>query len=69
MRERGASTKTLSAEDRKINVHKKNRILGRDSRDYGDVSPLRGVVLGSAAHELYVGVSVVPVETPGPSLA
>jgi len=32
-------------------------------RDYGDVSPLRGVVLGSAAHELYVGVSVVPVET------
>ena len=30
-------------------------------RDYGDVSPLRGVVLGSAAHELYVGVSVVPV--------
>jgi transglutaminase-like putative cysteine protease len=33
-------------------------------RDYGDVSPLRGVVLGSAAHELYVGVSVVPVEPP-----
>ena len=31
-------------------------------RDYGDVSPLRGVVLGSAAHELYVGVSVTPVE-------
>jgi transglutaminase-like putative cysteine protease len=37
-------------------------------RDYGDVSPLRGVVLGSAAHELYVGVSVVPVEA-GPSPA
>jgi len=31
-------------------------------RDYGDVSPLRGVVLGSAAHELSVGVSVVPLE-------
>jgi transglutaminase-like putative cysteine protease len=30
-------------------------------RDYGDVSPLRGVVLGGGPHELYVGVSVVPV--------
>ena len=30
-------------------------------RDYGDVSPLRGVVLGGGHHELYVGVSVVPV--------
>jgi len=30
-------------------------------RDYGDVSPLRGVVLGGGQHELYVGVSVVPV--------
>lgn len=30
-------------------------------RDYGDVSPLRGVVLGGGSHELYVGVSVVPV--------
>ena len=29
-------------------------------RDYGDVSPLRGVVLGGGSHELYVGVSVVP---------
>ncbi len=29
-------------------------------RDYGDVSPLRGVVLGGGHHELYVGVSVVP---------
>jgi transglutaminase-like putative cysteine protease len=36
-------------------------------RDYGDVSPLRGVVLGSAAHELYVGVSVAPVEPDGPA--
>ena len=30
-------------------------------RDYGDVSPLHGVVLGGGPHELYVGVSVVPV--------
>jgi transglutaminase-like putative cysteine protease len=30
-------------------------------RDYGDVSPLHGVVLGGGSHELYVGVSVVPV--------
>ena len=30
-------------------------------RDYGDVSPLRGVVLGGQQHTLHVGVSVVPV--------
>jgi len=30
-------------------------------RDYGDVSPLHGVVLGGGDHELYVGVSVAPV--------
>ena len=29
-------------------------------RDYGDVSPLHGVVLGGGDHELYVGVSVAP---------
>jgi transglutaminase-like putative cysteine protease len=29
-------------------------------RDYGDVSPVRGVVLGGGEHELSVGVSVVP---------
>jgi transglutaminase-like putative cysteine protease len=29
-------------------------------RDYGDVSPLRGVVLGGRAHTLRVGVSVTP---------
>ena len=32
-------------------------------RDYGDVSPLRGVVLGGAEHTLTVGVSVVPTES------
>jgi transglutaminase-like putative cysteine protease len=31
-------------------------------RDYGDVSPLRGVILGSAQHKLEVGVSVIPLE-------
>lgn len=29
-------------------------------RDYGDVSPLRGVVLGGRDHTLHVGVSVTP---------
>jgi transglutaminase-like putative cysteine protease len=31
-------------------------------RDYADVSPLRGVVLGGGEHALHVGVSVVPIE-------
>jgi transglutaminase-like putative cysteine protease len=30
-------------------------------RDFGDVSPLRGVILGGAEHELDVGVSVTPL--------
>jgi transglutaminase-like putative cysteine protease len=30
-------------------------------RDFGDVSPLRGVTLGGAEHTLHVAVSVVPV--------
>jgi len=29
-------------------------------RDYGDVSPLRGVVLGGGPHVLHVGVSMIP---------
>jgi transglutaminase-like putative cysteine protease len=29
-------------------------------RDYGDVSPLRGVLLGGASHKLAVAVSVIP---------
>jgi transglutaminase-like putative cysteine protease len=32
-------------------------------RDYADVSPLRGVILGGAEHELHVGVSVIPLTT------
>jgi transglutaminase-like putative cysteine protease len=31
-------------------------------RDYGDVSPLRGVIHGGAKHTLYVGVTVEPVD-------
>jgi len=31
-------------------------------RDYGDVSPLRGVILGGGAHELSVSVSVTPID-------
>jgi len=31
-------------------------------RDYSDVTPLRGVVLGGARHRLMVAVSVVPLE-------
>lgn len=30
-------------------------------RDFGDVSPLRGVLLRGADHQLFVGVSVVPI--------
>jgi transglutaminase-like putative cysteine protease len=33
-------------------------------RDYGDVSPLRGVVLGGRKQVLHVGVSVIPVPEP-----
>ena len=31
-------------------------------RDYGDVTPLRGVIRGGGAHTLEVGVSVLPLE-------
>ena len=33
-------------------------------RDYGDVSPLRGVIVGAAQHTLSVGVSVMPLDSP-----
>ena len=39
-------------------------------RDYADVSPLRGVILGGAEHELKVAVSVTPIaEGEGPRAA
>lgn len=34
-------------------------------RDFADVSPLRGVILGGDAHELAVAVTVTPVTTAG----
>ncbi len=38
-------------------------------RDYGDVSPLRGLILGGGAHTLKVGVDMEPVEAAPPVLA
>jgi transglutaminase-like putative cysteine protease len=32
-------------------------------RDYGDVSPLRGLILGGGSHKLWVGVDMEPVES------
>ena len=33
-------------------------------RDYSDVSPIRGVLLGGAKHSLKVGVDVMPLDEP-----
>jgi transglutaminase-like putative cysteine protease len=33
-------------------------------RDFGDVSPLRGVILGGGTHELSVSVAVAPISVP-----
>jgi transglutaminase-like putative cysteine protease len=38
-------------------------------RDYGDVTPLRGVLLGGKEHTLVVGVSVLPMEPAGLDLS
>jgi transglutaminase-like putative cysteine protease len=35
-------------------------------RDYGDISPLRGIVLGGQGQTLQVGVSVTPIEPDAP---
>jgi transglutaminase-like putative cysteine protease len=35
-------------------------------RDFGDVTPMRGVVLGGGRHQLHVGVDVVPVPAAAP---
>jgi len=35
-------------------------------RDFGDVSPLRGIIRGGGEHKLTVGVTVRPVEEPEP---
>jgi transglutaminase-like putative cysteine protease len=36
-------------------------------RDFGDVSPLRGVILGGGEHGLRVGVDLDEVEGPAPA--
>jgi len=36
-------------------------------RDYSDVSPIRGVILGAGTHELKVAVDVVPLESGDPT--
>ena len=47
-----------------------NRSPGEDyvtlaiGRDYGDVSPMRGVIHGGSRHTLHVGVTVEPVDDP-----
>ena len=33
-------------------------------RDFGDVSPIRGVVLGGGAHTVHAAVDVIPLDTP-----
>jgi transglutaminase-like putative cysteine protease len=38
-------------------------------RDFGDVSPLRGVILGGAEHQLSVTVRVEPVDADGAAMA
>lgn len=38
-------------------------------RDYGDVCPLRGIVLGGREHRLHVGVSITPLERHEPAPA
>ena len=38
-------------------------------RDFGDVSPLRGVIHGGASHTLTVGVTVLPIETATPPMS
>ena len=47
--------------------HQQLRVLRRHvtlawGRDYSDVSPIRGVLLGGAKHSLKVGVDVMPLE-------
>ena len=54
-----------------IDVDPTNNVVPADGhvtvawgRDYGDVSPLRGLILGGGAHTLKVGVDMEPVEAP-----
>jgi transglutaminase-like putative cysteine protease len=40
----------------------KDHVVLASGRDFGDVSPLRGVILGGGAHSLEVGVAVRPLK-------
>jgi transglutaminase-like putative cysteine protease len=42
-----------------IVVHQEHVLLGW-GRDYGDVSPVQGVILGGGAHHLKVAVDLEP---------
>jgi transglutaminase-like putative cysteine protease len=46
-------------------VNDEHVVLGW-GRDYGDVSPVRGVVLGSGAHSLTISVDLEPLDTAPP---
>src|SRR5882724_1707239 len=56
-----------------IDVDPTNNILPSErhivlswGRDFDDVSPIRGVIIGGGKHELKVGVDVIPVQENGP---
>jgi transglutaminase-like putative cysteine protease len=49
-----------------VRVHQEHVALGW-GRDFGDVSPLRGVILGGGSHTLSVRVAVQPLTTPEPA--
>jgi len=55
-----------------IDVDPTNNLLPSDrhivlgwGRDFDDVSPIRGVIIGGGKHELKVGVDVIPVQESG----
>jgi transglutaminase-like putative cysteine protease len=59
-----------------VDVDPTNNILASEhhitigwGRDYGDVSPIRGVLLGGGTHSLSVGVDVVRIEIETPLMA
>ena len=56
-----------------VDVDPTNNILPSDrhivlgwGRDFDDVSPIRGVIIGGGKHELKVGVDVIPVQASQP---
>jgi transglutaminase-like putative cysteine protease len=57
-----------------VDVDPTNDVLPEDhhitvawGRDYSDVCPIRGIIVGGGHHELSVAVDVLPFEPPGPS--